>query len=373
MESYNLENQDNADQTFTAPYNGITQAPGTEGNAFLAYNRAKAQNEMAMENANNLERMNRIQQLEIEIPRLQEKIREVHEQRRAAEANFENAKKANQKKRDDIELKMAANRVKRGDGGDFYRWKKSKDANAEWQNEMNGVEQQIANIQTRNEYNESLNKALEIWQKSKGDAVAEAYAKQNVNGLLELGKAKFGVDFSGKIAEAEALDAENKKNEAASIQTQKETESTQYKNFLKLNEKKPATFKTPKDTSKWLATVRQAFENGEISIEQAEELRNIGESSQTKRKKKAEDASIEIGVDSQKAAAAAGKLTLDEFKSKLGKGEPLTREEVAALNKKKSEVLKKYETYKGLSGSRQKQFWNTWGSVFQQFNLQEVR
>lgn len=362
MGSYNWENpgqsyQDAMQQTFTAPqFNDATQAPGAEGNAFIAASRAKAQNEMAMENANNLERMNRIQQLEIEIPRLQEKVREIHERRKTVEAQFEENKKANQKKCDDMELRIAANRAKRGDGGDFYRWKKNKDANYKWQSEMNSAEQQIAEISNRNEYNERLNKALDIWQKAKGDPTAEAYAKQNVDGLLELGKAKFGVDFSGKIAEAEGLAQKKAADDAAAMEEQKKLAKTQYTNYLKFDEKKPATTKNPAQVTKWKTQIREAFEAGEINEEQARDLLNMEESMATKKAKKKQDAAIDLSVDDQKASAAASKLTLSELlgKSSLNKWEEQALDAKYPVSQRQSDAA----AYNALTTGAERKNWS---------------
>lgn len=139
---------------------------------------------------------------------------------------------------DELERKMAANRARRikkdNESTEMWRWKREQDEKKRvadmqynWQKEQNGIEDNLAQMTARNEFNGSLNAALAQWQTAKksGDAIAEAYAKEHVDQLITYGQAKFGIDYTSKIKQAEGLakqnaeaDAEKKAREDAHTQ-----------------------------------------------------------------------------------------------------------------------------------------------------------
>ena len=164
-----------------------------------------------------------IEEKQAQIALIGEKIQEL----RQAATGIQSKYAPKQENLDELERKIAANRARRikkdNESTEMWRWKREQDEKKRiadmqynWQKEQNGIEDSLAQMTARNEFNGSLNSALSQWQAAKksGDAIAEAYAKQNVDQLVAYGKAKFGIDFEGKIKQAEELAAKNNETEA---------------------------------------------------------------------------------------------------------------------------------------------------------------
>lgn len=250
---------------------------------------------------------------------------------------------------DELERKMAANRARRikkdNESTEMWRWKREQDEKKRvadmqynWQKEQNGIEDNLAQMTARNEFNGSLNAALQQWQTAKksGDAIAEAYAKEHVDQLITYGQAKFGIDYTSKIKQAEGLAKQNA--EADAEKKAREDAHTQHiagieNQILYL-----------KDDKGRLALQAQIQNDSELSeSEKRDLLKSEGLLTVAQRKKKAQDGSKVDGAGKSTAdAIAASKLTLDELLTKT----TLNQYEETELDNKYTSAMRKTDVDK---------------------------
>jgi len=316
-------------------------------------------------------------QLACTIVQLEDKFREnlaKIQQLRQTIAGIQSKYAPKQMSEDNLERAMAANRARRIKKDDAalsqWRWKKEQDLrnkqlelNYKWQKGMNDLESELGKITSRNEFNEKLNTATKNWldARKSGDAIAEAHAKQALDGVLQFGKIQYGIDGSAEIQKAVALQEQNDQN--------KKNQWQKWSDFD--TEKRGYDFKTPENVFAWNSKVRKAWEEGLIDDDQRDKLYFTGASTTEERKTTVKNTGLQLTAEQIKQRDAANKLTPDEFVAKISKGEALNTFEEKAL---KSPKIKKhfeglYTQWQNATGSRKDGLYKKYSTIFQKLGF----
>ena len=300
-----------------------------------------------------------VAQIQAQIDQIEGRLAQISEEKKKIESDFVTGKERFDQSTKNLENKMAALMARRGDQGNFWKWKRQTDNYGQETESYNDLQR----IELMNEANNKVNEAMKNLSSASGELntqIAMDALKQAIGARDALRK-KIGM--TGDNSDIQTMVEKDKADKAK----QKETEEviSGYKNQIRFlaNDKQIE------------AKRNQIMADERLSQTQKDQLLGMPELKTQAEKNRDAKRGVIANKSGEKTAKAidADKLTLAQFSGKLAKGEALTQEEETALAKKKDDVLAKYEQYRQTSGSRRKAFWKTWGNVFRKFGLEEVR
>ena len=298
-----------------------------------------------------------ISQIQAQIDQIEGRLAQISEEKKRIESDFVTGKERFDQSTKNLENKMAALMARRGDQGNFWKWKRQTDNYGQETESYNDLQR----IELMNEANNKVNEAMKNLSSASGELntqIAMDALKQAISSRDALRK-KLGM--TGDNSDIQTMVEKDKADKAK----QKETEEviSGYKNQARfLANDKQIEIKR-----------KQIMEDERLSQTQKDQLLSMPEfKTQAEKNRDAVRGAI-ANKSGEKTAKTidADKLTLDQFSGKLAKGEALTQEEETALAKKKADILAKYEQYTKTNGSRRKTFWKKWGNIFQKFGLEE--
>ena len=298
-----------------------------------------------------------ISQIQAQIDQIEGRLAQISEEKKRIESDFVTGKERFDQSTKNLENKMAALMARRGDQGNFWKWKRQTDNYGQETESYNDLQR----IELMNEANNKVNEAMKNLSSASGELntqIAMDALKQAISSRDALRK-KLGM--TGDNSDIQTMVEKDKADKAK----QKETEEviSGYKNQARfLANDKQIEIKR-----------KQIMDDERLSQTQKDQLLSMPEFKTQTEKNRDAVRGVIASKSGEKTAKAidADKLTLDQFSGKLAKGEALTQEEETALAKKKDDILAKYEQYTKSSGSRRRTFWKKWGNIFQKFGLEE--
>ena len=298
-----------------------------------------------------------ISQLQTQINQIESRLAQISEEKKRIESDFATGKERLDQSAKNLENKMAALMARRGDQGNFWKWKRQTDNYGQETESYNDLQR----IELMNEANNKVNEAMKNLSSASGELntkIAMDALKQAISSRDALRK-KLGL--AGDNSDIQTMVEKDQADKAK----QKATEEviSGYKNQARfLANDKQIEIKR-----------KQIMEDERLSQSQKDQLLSMPEFKTQAEKNREAVRGVIANKSGEKTAKAidADKLTLDQFSGKLAKGEALTQEEETALAKKKDDILAKYEQYTKTNGSRRKTFWKKWGNIFQKFGLEE--
>lgn len=298
-----------------------------------------------------------ISQLQTQINQIESRLAQISEEKKRIESDFATGKERLDQSAKNLENKMAALMARRGDQGNFWKWKRQTDNYGQETESYNDLQR----IELMNEANNKVNEAMKNLSSASGELntkIAMDALKQAISSRDALRK-KLGM--AGDNSDIQTMVEKDQADKAK----QKATEEviSGYKNQARfLANDKQIEIKR-----------KQIMEDERLSQSQKDQLLSMPEFKTQAEKNREAVRGVIANKSGEKTAKAidADKLTLDQFSGKLAKGEALTQEEETALAKKKDDILAKYEQYTKTNGSRKKTFWKKWGNIFQKFGLEE--